>query len=337
MKTKPLLLLFFIFLCFSSSRSQDEDVIKISTSIVRLNIGVVDHLGNPALNLKKEDFLVYEDGIKQTILNFEPDSSPFSIALLLDMSGSTLAFRQTLKFAAARFINALAPEDRVAVIEFYDKIKLRNDFTTDRKTILNSINVANGRGKTQLYKALEFALNKLAEEKNRRKAIVVLTDGVDSDLRDRDRITLSKVAEDKIKNFINSDKIENLINLEEDSLLKRVVERAEKEGVSIYPLALSTGDPKLLPDPTPLQIALFRIARERLELLARRTGASLNNINRLEEIGRVYAMVAAEIRTLYTIEYMPSNDKRDGKWRTIKVEMTNPQLIARTKPGYYAK
>jgi VWFA-related protein len=328
MRFKAFVLTFLVLFSFSLSRSQDEEIIKVSTSLVRLNVGVVDRNGKPVLNLKKEDFMIYEDGIKQAILNFEPNSSPFSVVLLLDMSGSTLAFRQTLKLAAARFIDALAPEDRVAVIEFYEKINLRNDFTTDRKIILNSINVANGRGKTQLYKALDFALDKLKKEKNRRKVIVVLTDGVDTDLRNQDREALSKIEQDKFEDFINP---------EDSSIFKKVIEEAEKEGISIYPLALPTGDPKLLPDPTPLQVALFKIARERLEILARRTGASLNNINRLEEMGRVYATVAAEIRTLYTIEYLSSNDKRDGKWRTISIQMSDPELIARTKPGYYAK
>ncbi len=78
-----------------------------------------------------------------------------------------MAFRQVIKQSATRFIDALAPDDRVAVVEFYDKVNLRNDFTTDRRTIANSIDVANGRGKTQLYKALDFALDKL---RNREEA-----------------------------------------------------------------------------------------------------------------------------------------------------------------------
>src|SRR5438045_7582766 len=98
------------------------------------------------------------------------------------MSGSTLSFRQAIKLSAIRFIDALSPNDRVAVIEFYDKINLRNDFTTDRAIIYHSIAVSNGRGKTPLYKALDLALDKLAAEKSRRKAIIVLSDGVDTEL-----------------------------------------------------------------------------------------------------------------------------------------------------------
>jgi VWFA-related protein len=119
---------------------------------VRLNVGVVDAKGRPITSLGKEDFIVYEDGVKQNILSFEPTVAPFSVVMILDMSGSTLGFRETIRQSAFRFVDALAPDDRVAVIEFYDKVNLRNDFTTDRKKIGNSIISANGRGKTQLYK-----------------------------------------------------------------------------------------------------------------------------------------------------------------------------------------
>src|ERR1043166_5698651 len=170
-----------------SAAAQDEDPIKVNSSIVRLNIGVVDQKGRSITNLNKADFDLHEDGVKQTITRFEPSAAPFSVVVVLDMSGSTLGFRAVLKQSAFRFIDALSREDRVAVVEFYDKVNLRNDFTTDRGTIANSINVANGRGKTQLYKALDFALDKLSKEKSRRKAIIVLTDGVDTAARDHDR------------------------------------------------------------------------------------------------------------------------------------------------------
>ena len=71
--------------------------------------------------------------------------------------------------------------------------------------------------------------------------------------------------------------------------------------------------------------------------MADRTGGRLNTINRLEEMGRLYAAVAAELRTLYTIEYQSTNEIRDGKWRTIRIDVDNTELISRTRPGYFAK
>src|SRR5687767_14792751 len=172
-----------ILLAASCIFAQVDDPIRIDSSIVRLNVGVADQKGRPIVNLERANFELFEDGVRQEITRFEPSEAPFSVVILLDMSGSTLGFRQVIKQSAARFIDAISPNDRVAVIEFYDKISLRNDFTTDRATIAHSIAASNGRGKSPLYKALDFALDKLANEKSRRKAIVVLTDGVDSNLR----------------------------------------------------------------------------------------------------------------------------------------------------------
>jgi VWFA-related protein len=248
--------------------------------------------------------------------------------MVLDMSGSTLSMRQVMKQSAFRFLDALAPEDRIAVVEFYDKVNLRNDFTTDRRTVINSINVSNGRGKTQFYKAVDFALNKLANEGNRRKAIIVLSDGVDTALRDVDREALARLKDEEVATAINP---------ESNDVLRKVLNKADLLGATIYPLALPTGDPAKLADPTPRQIAMYKAARARLQSVADRSGGTLHAINRLEDMGTLYAQVAAEIRTLYTIEYQPINDKHDGKWREIKIGTDNPNLIPRTRPGYFAR
>jgi len=308
--------------------AQDDETIRVDSSLVRLNVGVVDQRGHPITSLDKNNFEIFEDGVKQQISRFEPSEAPFSVVIMLDMSGSTLGFRQVIAQSAVRFIDALSPNDRVAVIEFYDKINLRNDFTTNRSVVANSIAVANGRGKTYLYKALDFALDKLAKEKSRRKAIIVLTDGVDTIARDKDRETLEPLKDEQIATAIKP---------ESGDVLNRVLNRADAQGVTIYPLALPTGDPAKLADPTLRQVAMFKAARSRLQIVADRTGGTLNSINRLEDMGRLYSLVAADLRTLYTIEYQPANDKRDGKWRAVRIDVKNPDLISRTRQGYFAK
>lgn len=326
--SRPLFVLFTIIAGFLTVSAQDDEIFRVDSSIVRLNVGVVDQRGHPIISLDKSNFEIFEDGVKQQISRFEASEAPFSVVIMLDMSGSTLSFRQVIKQSAFRFVDALAPNDRVAVIEFYDKINLRNDFTTNRGTIANSLTVANGRGKTYLYKALDFALDKLAKEKSRRKAIIVLTDGVDTTARDKDRDTLESLKDDQIPTAIKP---------ETSDLLNRVLNRSDAQGVTIYPLALPTGDPARLADPTPRQIAMFKAARSRLQIVADRTGGTLNAINHLEDMGRLYALVAADLRTLYTIEYQPANEKRDGKWRAVRIDVKNPDLISRTRQGYFAK
>lgn len=325
---RAIFLLAILLAGFMGVAGQDDDPIKVDTSIVRLNVGVVDQRGHPMVSLDRSNFEIFEDGVKQQITRFEPSDAPFSVVIMVDMSGSTLGFRQVITQSAFRFVDALAPNDRVAVVEFYDKINLRNDFTTNRAAIANSLTMANGRGKTYLYKALDFALDKLAKENSRRKAIIVLTDGVDTTVEDKDR---------EILNQFKDDQIATAIKPETNDLLVHVLSRSDAQGVTIYPLALPSGDPAKLADPTPRQIAMFKAARTRLQIIADRTGGTLNSINHLEDMGRLYAQVAADLRTLYTIEYQPANDKRDGKWRAVRIDVKNPDLISRTRQGYYAK
>lgn len=322
-----LLLLIPLFACVAI-RGQDDDPIRIDSALVRLNVGVVDQRGRPITSLGIRNFVVYEDGVKQELSRFEMTTAPFSVVMLLDMSGSTKGFRQNIKLSASRFLDALGPEDRVAVVEFYSKINLLNDFTTNRRTAAQSISVANGQGETNLYGAMQFALERLAKEQTRRKAIVVLTDGVDTSVQNRDRELLGPLTDDQIANAISPESSEEL---------NSVLNTADRQGVTIYPLALPTGDPARLADPTPRQIAMFRAARSRLQIVADRTGGTLNTINRLEEMGRLYAVVAADLRTLYTLEYAPKNLTRDGKWRSIKIEVTDPDLIPRSRQGYFAR
>jgi len=332
----PYLALLFLLICSSlPATAQDpDDTIRTDTALVQLNIGVVDPRGQAVTSLSRNDFTVYEDGVKQPISYFEPTSAPFSLVLLLDMSGSTLTFRPQLKQAAWRFLDALAPEDRVAVIQFNAKVKTLSGFSTKRKDTAYAIERAEGAGETHFYEALKLALSELAKEdgkgRRRRKAIVALTDGLDTDMRNADRALASKAQTDA--------EAVAAIDPSKNSALNQVLTEADKQGVTIYPLALPSGDAKRLPLPDPVITGIYTAARSRLQSLADRTGGRLNEIQRLDQMARLYAEVAADLRSLYTLGYQPANGRtRDGKWHEIRVEVGQPSLIARTKPGYYAR
>src|ERR1043166_6197154 len=182
-----------ILFCGSPARAQDvDDVVRTETSLVQLHVGVVDKQGRPVASLTRNDFVIYEYGVKQSIQHFESTDAPFSLVLLLDMSGSTVNFRQQLKLASERFLDALAPEDRVAVIQFNKDVKSLSGFSENRGKTYYAIEIASGAGETNFYQALKYALKELEKEGKRRKAIVVLTDGLDSQLRTSDRNLLAK-------------------------------------------------------------------------------------------------------------------------------------------------
>ncbi|HEX8117588.1 MAG TPA: VWA domain-containing protein [Pyrinomonadaceae bacterium] len=320
-------------LCLSAvarAQNDDEEIVPINSNLVILNVGVADQKGRAVTNLSQSDFNVYEDGVKQSVVSFEPSTAPFSLVLLLDMSGSTINFRPTLKQSALRFIDALSPEDRVEVVAFNDKVQTLQHFTGDRQKIGFAIEEAKGKGSTNLYKALRHSLAELSKEGKRRKAIVVLTDGLDTDERKLDG---SATAEAK-----TGDEAVATVKPDQSAALRSVLDLADRLGVTIYPLALPSADPTKMLPLTPQQSAIYSAARARMQTLADRTGGRLHEIRRLEDIGRLYAEVAAEMRTLYSLASQSSNARpRDGKWRAITVEVARPDTIARTRPGYYAR
>jgi len=321
--------LFALIAVFPASAQDPDDVIRTETSLVQLNIGVVDKQGRAVTSLTKNDFVIYEDGVKQSIQHFEPVDAPFSLVLMLDMSGSTVNFRQQLKLASQRFLDALGPDDRVAVVQFNKEVKSLTGFTVDRLKTAYAIEIATGAGETHFYDALKYALKELEKEGKRRKAIVVLTDGLDTNLRNADRVTLSKAQTDQealqtIKPHASTD-------------LNNVLAAADRQGVTIYPLALPSGDPKRLPMPTPNIIGIYAAARARLQSLADRTGGRLNEINQLQYMAQLYREVAASLRTLYTVGYQPAGERPRGKWHEIKVEVAQTDLTVRSKPGYFAR
>jgi VWFA-related protein len=313
------------------AQAQDEpDIVSTSTNLVILNVGVADRKGQAVTNLTQGDFAVYEDGVRQSVVSFEPAATPFSLVLLLDMSGSTINFRPTLKQSALRFIDALGPEDRVEVIAFNDKVQTLQSFTTDRRKIAFAIDEAKGRGNTGLYKALSYSLSELSKEGKRRKAVVVLTDGLDTGERVLDGRTSAQAQ--------TGDEAVASVKPEQSAALRSVLDAADRLGVTVYPLALPSADPRKLLPFTPQQSAIYASARARMQTLADRTGGRLHEIRRLEDMGRLYAEVAAEMRTLYSLTYQSSNARpRDGKWRAITIEVSRADAIARSRPGYFAR
>lgn len=327
-----LILSFALMLVFATGvfAQQPDEVLTTDTSLVQLNVGVVDKSGNSVKTLSRNDFVVYEDGVRRPILSFEPTEAPFSLVLMLDMSGSTVNFRQQIQGAALRFLDALTPEDRVAVVEFNGKgVKSLLGFSTDRRKIAYAITLATGAGETPLYEALKFSLRELAHEGKRRKAIVVLTDGLDTEVRNKDRAIVAQASDAEVSTAIKP---------ETNSQVVTVLNQADRDGVTIFPLSLPSGDPKRLPLPDPAITAMYQAAHLRLQLLANRTGGRIHEIQSLTDMAKLYAQVAADLRTLYTVTYQaPNPGTHDGKWREIRVEIARADLVASTKPGYYAR
>jgi len=294
-------------------RGAAEDVIKLEARLVNLNVKVTDAAGKTLPALRKEDFIVFEDDVRQELSYFEPVTAPLNIVLLLDLSGSTERKIKVMKKAAQKFIDSLKPADHIAVAGFTRRFYLISNFTTDHNLLKDRIDdIKNRHSGTAYYDAMWSTLDLLDEANTNRKAIVVLTDGVDNSLDHPDSSEF-----DPKHSF--------------SELLERTIEA----DATIYPVYLDTE----------YETIGFRggghdaylTARKQLQALADQTGAMMFKAERAEDLEGVYQQVAAELHSLYSMAYTPKMMRRDGKWRriTIGVELSGAKV--RTKRGYFAK
>ena len=168
----------------------DDDVVRVNTDLVVLNITVTDKAGQYVKGLKASDFKVYEDGVEvQTnmIASFSLHESPYAAVVLLDSSGSMEARFSLARSAAIRFLDGLRPEDVAAVYRFDSKVERVQEFSGGRDLAPMAYAIR-AKGMTTLNDAIVEASKTLAERPEVRKAIVVLSDGMD---------TFSKASGDK--------------------------------------------------------------------------------------------------------------------------------------------
>lgn len=155
------------------------DTLKIDTDVITVPVVASDRANAYVYDLRREEFTVYEEGVKQELAFFGQVREPFHVVLMLDTSLSTQQKLTQIRRAAHEFIEQLHGGDRLKIISFDDTVKDWGDFTGNRSELRRMINEVNSGKGTKLYDAIKLALNSLGRVKFNRKAIVVLTDGVD--------------------------------------------------------------------------------------------------------------------------------------------------------------
>jgi Ca-activated chloride channel family protein len=169
-------------LSLNSSRAQqqdDDEVVRVNTDLVVLNVTVADASGKYAHGLKKSDFKLFEDGREQTIASFSAEETPFAAAILLDTSGSMESRITLARSAAIRFLDGLREEDVAAVYHFDSKIEQVQEFSSSRDLASVAFNLR-AKGMTSLNDAIVKAARDLSERTEKRRAIIVLSDGADN-------------------------------------------------------------------------------------------------------------------------------------------------------------
>lgn len=291
--------------------------ISIDTKLVSLNAKVLSNSGKPITTLKKEDFTLYENNVKQEIAYFTPVTAPVNLVLLLDFSGSTEKKKDIIKDAAKKFVDSLGPNDRVAVAAFARRFYLGSGFIADKKElkkIIKDIKIPSSG--TAYYDAMWNTMDVFKQASGGRNAVVVLTDGVDNS------ISAPKTFPPK-HSF--------------DELLERLAE----EDVTIYPLYLDTEYETVVKRHGRDTHETYTVARKQLNQVAEQTGGMLFQVARIEDLNGVYQRVALELKTLYSIAYTSTNDEaakaQKKDWREIKLMVNQKDAVTRSKRGYYAK
>jgi Ca-activated chloride channel family protein len=158
---------------------QDDEVVRVETDLVVLNVAATNSGGEYVHGLERANFKIYEDGQEQQITNFSREETPFAVALLLDVSGSMEGRVSMARSAAIRFLDGLRAEDTAAVYSFHQKVELVQDFSASRDLSPIAYNL-NAKGETTLNDAIVHAAKDLSKRPEKRRAIVVLSDGADT-------------------------------------------------------------------------------------------------------------------------------------------------------------
>lgn len=292
----------------------EGDVIRVDSQLVTLNVSVIDRSTNRGLiGLSQPDFRLFEDGQEQQILQFESSNAPFDLVLLIDLSGSTKDVIKLIRAAALRFVEAARPADRIAVITFAGEPRVVSELTADRELLRQRIEtIDTARGDTKLYDATNFAMAEvLKQSKNsRRTAIVVMSDGLDG--------TIPGISGQQGSKHSYQETLRNI---------------QEFDGV-LYTLWLNTEYEAMSPLDT--QPEAFDTGHNRMKEMAEAGGGIFYPVERLTDLAGAYEQVVADLGTVYSLAYKPSNSARDGHWRAIRIGVNRRNAVPRGKRGYYA-
>jgi VWFA-related protein len=290
-----------------------DDAIVLTSSLVSMNVSVTDRAGKTLAGLKKEDFKIAENGEEQQVEFFAPSTAPFNLVLLLDLSGSITDKIEVVKSAALHFLDAVGPEDKVAVVTFTREPTVISNLTNNRDLLRKRIKaIKKPEGGTAFYEAVWFTLvDTLRGTEGQRNAIVIMSDGVDNSL-ERFNPAHSRVSFDQLaRKLRGSDSIVFPIYL--DTEYEEVFERGNSSSES------------------------YAIARDQLAMIADITGGRLFQAQHPEDLAGVYNQVAEALRTVYSVGYYPTNGQRDGSFRRVSVGVDQPGVVVRSRKGYYAR
>ena len=290
-------------------QERQDEPIKLATDLITLTATVFDSKGKYVANLKKEDFTILEDGARQDISFFKSDeTTPVSIGILFDTSGSMVDKLDDVQDAVKHFIETTKPTDEIFIIRFSNSAELVCDFTDQRTRLKKTIDGLEANGSTALYDSIYEGIQKVRQGKHKKRALLLVTDGNDTS---------------------------------SDNGYRETLDLAKKSEVLIYCLGIGHGargsfGHLLGLDKDAVDINVLRSFSDatggRSYLLE-----GEHHSGGVDRIDQAVLEVSSELRQQYSLGYYPANKKKDGGYRSIKVQVAAAGYMVRSRKGYWAQ
>lgn len=309
-----------------SEAGRDDDVVRVETDLVTVPVRVNEKNGRSVTAISKEEFRIFEDGKEQQIAYFSDADQPFTVALLLDMSYSSVFKLREIQAAAKIFANQLRPEDRMIVISFAEKVTVLCEATNDRKILNLAINGSKIASGTSIYDAFGLTIAEKLRPINGRKAIVVLSDGVDT--------TSTKLRAGDVAGQITS--LDVVVYTIKYATFDDVRESRRKDAEVQY-----DDDDRPYLVVAPLKKGQremdYDVADDFINEITAVTGGAVFPVSSKTNLARAFTRISEELRKIYSLGYYPSNERRPGEEYSIKIRVYRPNLIVRARDKYSVK
>jgi len=293
----------------------ENDVVRVSTSLITVPAEVLDRNGRNVGNLQKADFRIYENGVEQQVAYFASVEQPFTVALLLDVSGSTQSQLQAIRTAANTFIKRLRPNDRLLLVSFDGRINVLTESVTLTELRKQKLRLDALHDGTLLYDTVGFVLNQRLAAIPGRKAIVLMTDGVDNGSK---RASLKQ-------------------NLRDAGEANVVIYTVQYNTLPQLPTRLSQiSNLKARENVRTKMIKDYGIGSNYLRSLAEKTGGRIYRADDLAEVPQVFTAITDELGRQYSLGYYHKGEAQPGERRDIKVQTRVPNLVVRARESYIA-
>ena len=303
----------------------EDEVVRINSSEVLLPVTVRDGSGALVKDLGREDFKVFEDGREQPLSGLSLRQVPVDVALLVDSSSSVAESFEDFRRAAEEFAGRVGAEDRFCLVKFDDRVELLLDWTKSRLQLRRALGRLSTGVFTRFNDALLLAAREQFQRGERRRALVVLSDGIDSN---RGAATTEAALRALLETQVA---VYGIANTE----IERARKRSELDGLLAAPESsvrfnqLRIGDLRE-------SLRVLDASEQNLDALTRATGGRLYRPQSFRSLERVYAEIADELRHQYALYYTPTNAARDGRFRRVRVEVGARGYEVSTRVGYYA-